>query len=93
MSVRSERKTALSSLRKYCLLNLVPGAPGCRSPYGEEVTHPDQEAPEADVVEQATLANPVDAAEDEAEAPHPDPQVPEWDASEQAIVVPLDDEP
>jgi hypothetical protein len=56
------------------------------------VSHPDEEAPEADAVEQAALANPVDAADDEQEAPHPGMGVPEWDASEQAIMAPLDDE-
>ena len=87
-----ERKTALSSLPKYRLLNQVPAAEGCRSPYGEGVTRPDEEAPVADAVEQATPANPIDAADDETEAPTRGLEVPEWDAAEQSIVVPIEDE-
>jgi hypothetical protein len=46
----------------------------------------------ADAVEQATPANPIDAAEDETEAPALGLEVPEWDAAEQSVVVELDDE-
>jgi hypothetical protein len=50
------------------------------------------EAPDADVAEQATPANPLDAAEED-QAPSGDPEASEWDALEQARVVELDDEP
>lgn len=45
-----------------------------------------------DAVEQATPAYPIDAEEEEPEAPSPGIEVPEWDAAEQAIPVPLDDD-
>jgi hypothetical protein len=46
----------------------------------------------ADAVEQATPANPIDAADDETEEPALGLEVPEWDASEQSIVVPIEDD-
>jgi hypothetical protein len=50
------------------------------------------EAPDADMAEQATPANPLDAAEEDPEEPSGDPEASEWDALEQARVVDLDDE-
>lgn len=47
------------------------------------------EAPDADVVEQATPANPLD--EDTPPEPSGDPEASEWDALEQAQVVDLDE--
>jgi hypothetical protein len=51
----------------------------------------DDEAPDADVAEQATPANPLD--DEEPPEPSRDPEASEWDALEQAKVVELDDEP
>lgn len=51
----------------------------------------DDEASDADVVEQATPANPLD--EDAPPEPSEDPEASEWDALEQAQVVDMDDEP
>ena len=48
----------------------------------------DPEAPDDDAVEQATVANPVDAP---AEV-HRGLEVGEWDAVEQAAIVDLDDD-
>jgi hypothetical protein len=51
----------------------------------------DDEAPDADVAEQSTPANPLD--EDTPPDPSHDPEAAEWDRLEQAQVVDLDDEP
>lgn len=48
----------------------------------------DPEAPDGDLVEQATVANPVDAPDEV----HRGLEVGEWDAVEQAAIVDLDDD-
>jgi hypothetical protein len=52
----------------------------------------DIEAPDADAIEQATPADPVDAALATPPEISRDPEVSDWDALEQARVVELDDE-
>ncbi|GAA2512627.1 hypothetical protein [Pilimelia columellifera] len=54
-----------------------------------ELAGQDPEAPEADLFEQAILANPSE----ETDEPHPLPEdASEWDAHEQSMIVGLDDD-
>ena len=52
----------------------------------------DIEAPEADVAEQAALAEPDEDDDQEVDVPPLSLEVPEWDAQEQAIPVRIDDD-
>ena len=52
----------------------------------------DVEAPDADALEQAEPADPLDAARQSPPEVSRDPEVSDWDALEQAQVVDLDDE-
>jgi hypothetical protein len=52
----------------------------------------DIEAPDADAFEQATPADPLDAATQLPRQISRDPEVSDWDALEQARIVELDDE-
>jgi hypothetical protein len=62
-----------------------------RSP-GLDLDERDIEAPDADAIEQATPADPVDAALAAPPEVSRDPEVNDWDALEQARVVELEDE-
>ena len=52
----------------------------------------DNEAPEADAAEQATLAEPDDGEQSGTDLGSVGLETPEWDAQEQAIPVPVDEE-
>jgi len=59
------------------------------------ILNPDErdiEAPDADAVEQAEPADPLESARQSPPEVSQDPEVSDWDALEQAQVVELDDE-